>query len=105
MSPVNIPTEYSFSISFGIQDVDVTEPHYLRIIFHNAEVVLHDTGTINLPIEEKGDAKLPKNLRGINIGMDFRNLLIHSEGEYVTDIYLDEVLLGSYPIAIVKGVV
>ncbi|EGT0681288.1 MULTISPECIES: DUF6941 family protein [Clostridium] len=100
MTPKYIPSAFSFSIFIGIIDLDVTEPHNIQFIFRNKdnnyEVI--NTGKLNLQTPENGYKVLPKELRGIMANLDFRNAELKNEGEYITEVILDNNLIGEYPI-------
>ena len=49
------------------------------------------------------DIKLPPELRGFVLNMDLRNVPILTIGEYHTEIYLNDSLIGKYPIHVIQG--
>jgi hypothetical protein len=108
--PAFVPGMFSFSIVFGLLGIDIVEKqHLLRIKFLNSndlEKPIIDTGDIQMIAEKNPNdtnASLPEEHRGMMANLDFRNAVLKSEGEYITEIYMDNELLGSFPIY-VKGV-
>lgn len=102
MTPMFIPSMFSFSICFGILDFDMSVPHKLRVVFKESkekEKPIIDTEDMNfsIPIQEKKIA-LPENMNGSMINFNFKNIALRHEGTYCTSIYFDDSLLGDYPI-------
>ena len=104
MTPEFVPGAFSFSIIFAILDVDITAENKIQITFKNSEgKELVDSGNILIPgnKESKGST-LPKEYQGLNMSMDFRNVVFESEGVYTTEVSFNDTLLGVMPIY-VKG--
>lgn len=102
MTPAFIPSMFSFSVVFGILDIQLNKPHTLRYIFKGPkaeEQPIIDSGDIVLPIQEN-NAELPDEMKGFMMNMDFRNIPLQYEGEYTSEIYFDEVSLGMFPIKV-----
>ena len=106
MTPAFIPGMFSFSIVFGVLDVDLGKAHLLKCTFNSSieeERLIVDTGDIPLQILDQGiDKKLPKEMHGFIFAIDFRNATVRNDGNYYTEIFLDGNSLGKFPI-IVKG--
>lgn len=102
ITPMFIPSMFSFCVTFGILDLCLNEQHILRYVFKspNGEIVV-DTKDIHLPIQELKE-DLPKEMNGILLNMDFRNIALKIEGKYNSEIFVDEHSLGVFPIG-VKG--
>lgn len=103
-----IPSTFSFAIVFGINNMDLSEKKYiLQVKFYGPESsdnILLDTGSINLDKQaEVKTTPLPKEARGMMINLDFRNVVFQNEGTYRTEVYLNEELLGQYPIYVIGG--
>ena len=65
--------------------------------------MITDTGNITIPpVPADPDLCLPSKYVGYNLSMDFRNVVFENDGEYKTDIYFNNELLGTAPI-FVKG--
>ena len=47
---------------------------------------------------QRGEQSLPKEYRGIVLGMDLRNVIIKQEGVYFTEVYFDRKKLGDFDI-------
>lgn len=103
--PPFVPSTFSFSIVFGILGLDITEDLSLvRLIFKKQDEVVIDTG--NLEIKQEKDPNLtvlPMEARGLMANLDFRNVILRSEGMYETDIYLNGEKIGNYPIYVKGG--
>lgn len=103
-TPEFVPGLFSFSIIFSILDIDSSSNSQIKIIFRdNSGNELINTGIISIPPIPKEDGiQLPSRYVGYNLSMDFRNVIFEKEGEYTTEIYFDNMLIGSKPIY-VKG--
>lgn len=103
-----MPSTFSFAIVFGINNMDLSERNYtLQVKFYGpkgSEKVLLDTGRINLDKQaQAGPTPLPIEARGMMINLDFRNVVFQEEGTHMSEVYLDEELLGQYPIYVIGG--
>lgn len=105
--PAFIPSTFSFAVTMGILGVDESVTHNMRYIFKkiNSEDILIDTGEMQISTKSSDptDVELPFDYRGFLFNMDFRNVVIKSEGEYVSYVYFDSECLGEFPIY-VKGI-
>lgn len=100
LMPEFVPGTFSFSIIFSILDVDTTKENKIRIVFKdNKGRYMVDTGDLGLPANsDEGVLKLPAEYRGLNLSMDFRNVVFEENGEYCTEIYFNDSFLSSNPI-------
>ena len=100
LMPEFVPGTFSFSVIFSILDVDIAKENKIRIIFKdNKNAHMIDTGDLALPANSDDSVlKLPSEHRGLNLSMDFRNVVFEENGEYCTEIYFNESLLSSNPI-------
>jgi hypothetical protein len=97
--PEFIPSLFSFGIFFGIIDLDTQDDHTFRFTFTNPQGnVLIDSDTIPMPKVNHNSTNLPPQLRGILMNMEFRNVAFKEEGEYSSEIFVNEESLGRYPI-------
>ncbi|MFB9859611.1 DUF6941 family protein [Salinicoccus siamensis] len=105
--PAFVPGMFSFSVVIGIIGLDVTQgKHTLRIKFYGEdqkETPLIDTGYVPLEDVPTGPLSLPSELRGMMGSMDFRNVVMKSEGVYITEVFVDGDLLGEFPIHVLAG--
>jgi len=105
LRPMFIPGQFSFAITFGILDFDVSLSHIIKYIFSSPDgTVLVDTAdSIQLPpIDNPALNDLPTDMRGFLTSLDFKNVVFSTEGEYKSDIFFDGLLLDSFRIK-VKG--
>ena len=96
ITPEFIPSTFSFAIVFSILEIDITKEHVIRVIFSNNEGdIIADTNDIKLP-EDKSENKLelPPEFVGLNLSLDFRNVVFEKEGTYNTEVYFDGGSLG-----------
>lgn len=96
ITPEFVPGTYSFSVVFSVLDIDFSGNNTIQIIFSKEGVQepLVDSGVIALsPMADENEIGLPKEHRGLNMSMDFRNIVFESEGLYHTTVYFDGVLL------------
>lgn len=100
LTPEFIPGLFSFSIIFSILDIDPTSDNQIKIVFKdNAGKELINTGNITMPpVSTDVGIRLPSKYVGYNLSMDFRNVVFENEGEYTTDVYFNNILLGTNPI-------
>ncbi len=76
----SIPSNYSISVYLGVLDVDKEGKDAIRIVFYDDdENMINDEATINLPVPNGIDLSKPL---GMNINVDFRNLLFNKKGIY-----------------------
>lgn len=99
LRPVFIPGMFSFSIFMSMEDVELETSHRFKIIFKHEETgeVIIDTGDGEIP-SQNVEGNLPKEIRGIMLNMDFRNVILRNEGYYVSEIYFDGEPIGEFPI-------
>lgn len=105
LTPMFIPSMFSFSVLFGIQDFRLNQAHTVRLLFKGpveGEQPVVDTGDLTLPIEHQ-NSNLPEDMQGMMMNLDFRNLAIRHKGTYETEVYFDGELLGKYPIKVIAA--
>lgn len=105
LSPAFVPGTFSFSIIFSILDVNILKDNSIQIIFKdNNNNILVDSGIIVIPPmpDDTVSLGLPKEYKGLNMSMDFRNVVFEAEGLYTTQIYFNGKLLEDNPVY-VKG--
>lgn len=105
LTPEFVPGTFSFSIIFSILDIDISGNNTIRIVFSKdgEDKTLVDSGTVLIPPISNDDAiDLPAEYKGLNMSMDFRNVIFESEGIYRTTIFFNDQLLSVNPIY-VKG--
>lgn len=102
--PEFLPGMFSFSVIFSILDIDVSGNNNIQIIFSKEEnrTPLVDSGIVALPSIVDEDIKLPNEYKGLNMSMDFRNVIFETEGVYHTEVFFNGELLAKNPIY-VKG--
>lgn len=103
-APQFIPGTLSFSVVFGILEIDTTLPHDLRFFLKSpsGESIV-DPGLINIPVNTTPDVmSMPEDMRGFIVNLSFQNVILRDEGEFFSEIYLDDEKIGRYPIK-VKG--
>lgn len=105
--PTFIPSTFSFAVTIGILGADESTPHVLRYIFKkkDSEELIINTGDMQFPARntDTDSAQVPHEYNGFLVNLDFRNVVLKSEGEYVSQVYLDTIHLGDFPIY-VKGI-
>lgn len=104
LTPEFVPGLFSYSIIFSILDIESTSDGQIKIVFKDSTgKELINTGNITMPPAPSDvDIQLPSKYVGYNLSMDFRNVIFENEGEYTTDVYFNNALIGSNPIY-VKG--
>ena len=101
LSPEFIPSTFSFSIVVGITGIDDSCSHSIDIIFKdsNGDRLVEAVG-VPIPAEQlqADDTTLPKEYRGLMLGLDLRNVIIRHEGVYYTEVSFDGKKLGEFDI-------
>lgn len=105
LTPEFVPGTFSFSIIFSVLDVNVLGNNTIQIVFskEGEEKGLIDTGIITIPpMPNEDKIGLPDRFKGLNMSMDFRNVIFEEEGLYNTAVFFNGQLLANNPIY-VKG--
>ncbi len=97
--PEFVPGTFSFSIVFSVLDIDVSKNNSIQIVFSKNKDTnpLVNSGVIMIPPvpDEDGGVRLPNEYRGLNMSMDFRNVVFEEEGVYNTAVYCNGELLAN----------
>lgn len=102
INPGYLPGKYSFSVVFGMVGIDTEKNQYVKLRFEDEKGnVLIETSELEIG-KEKGQAKLPKEYRGVMMSLDFRNIDLKEEGIHKTIITINDDVIGEFPIP-VKG--
>ncbi len=97
--PMFIPTQHSFAVTFGVMEAEVG--HTVQYAFKNPSgETLIDTGKISLPQLNEDQLKLPPEMRGVVLNLDFKNVILKEKGTYVSEIFYDDVPIGTFPIKV-----
>lgn len=98
--PIFVPGAFSFSLTFGIIELDTDEPHTMQFTLTYTETneIAIDTGEFNLPVNPNKDPRIPKNALGFMMNLDFRNVPFKHEGKYEAKLFLDKKILETKPI-------
>lgn len=105
ITPEFVPGTFSFSIIFSVLDVDVSVDNTIQIKFSKCgeEKNLVDTGVVTIPsLPNEDEIGLPNEYKGLNMSMDFRNVIFETEGLYNTAVLFNNQLLADN-IIYVKG--
>lgn len=101
ITPDYVPGAFSFSVIVIILDIETTAHKLdLQFIAPNGEVVVDMPDVPIPPNMEPGN--LPKEYNGVNISMDWQNIVFKQSGLYNLKIFFDGEDLGLHPI-LVKG--
>jgi hypothetical protein len=98
----SIPTRFSFSIVFAMVGLDPSEDHSLHLIFKSPDdenIIVTD----RIPVGFNDREVVSEESHGINLSVDFRNVLLEKEGLYKTEIYINDDLVDYFPIPVMKG--
>ncbi|HBA46225.1 MAG TPA: hypothetical protein DCZ91_00165 [Lachnospiraceae bacterium] len=105
LTPEFVPGTFSFSIIFSILDMDISGNNTVQIVFSKdgERNILVDSGIIAIPpMPDVDEVGLPNEYKGLNLSMDFLNVIFESEGLYSTSISFNGQLLATNSIY-VKG--
>jgi hypothetical protein len=111
LNPAFVPGMFSFSIVAGLTGVDRQMKHELRILFLSPEEgqdPLIDTGVLTIEADSSLHSKEEpinplEDHGGLMFNLDFRNVVLKSEGVYQTVVIVDGDVLGEYPIYTKSG--
>lgn len=97
--PQFIPSGYSFAVAFSLLQIDPKKEHILSFKFRNpkGEYVLN-AENINVAKNSAFDDNLPKEAAGLMFNFNFRNVPLTEEGVYVGLVYVDDELIGEFPL-------
>lgn len=103
LTPEFVPGTFSFSIIFSVLDVDILGNNTIQIIFSKdgERDFLVNSGIITIPpMPNEDEIGLPNEYKGLNMSMDFRNVIFETEGLYNTDVFFNGQLLANNPIIV-----
>ena len=90
LRPKYIPSEYSFSLTLGINDIEKKTDNRLRItIYSPSGRLVIDTGYIDLP-ELIEDPLLPDKYQGFSLTLPVLNAALDQEGVYHFKLYFND---------------
>lgn len=90
LRPKYIPSEYSFSIALGINDLDKKTDNRLRIsITSPSGRQVLDTGYVDLP-DLPVDSPLPVKYQGFSLTLPIQNATLDQEGLYKMTVHINE---------------
>lgn len=98
---ISVPSNFSFILSCVISDFEVGKEHTIKIDFLDP----HDKIIATI-----ADLKVPANLspekiekiNGIQLDIDVRNFIFREEGNYLTKIYFDDIMIGENKIPVIS---
>ena len=100
LTPVNLPSTYSFVVSFGVYDINKGDDNRIKIEFkdcHDKIISMNETNQFDLPKEMKNSMQPV----GIQVNVEFRNVVLKEEGTYTTTITINGKCIGTYPIDVI----
>lgn len=97
--PQFIPSAYTFSITFGLKGLDPDSEHNIRFqLLTPSGSSAMDTNDISLPKNTGFDRNLPKDVNGLMLNLDFRNVALREIGEYKGIVFVNNEAIGNYPL-------
>lgn len=96
-NPIATPSNYSFTISFGVYDLEKEIENILNISFVDPNKNVISEQNMNLPVLPRELIEARKPI-GIQFNVGFRNVVLSCEGEYRTIIKINDTVLGEFPI-------
>ena len=97
--PESIPGNFSFSIVFTVLGINPKQLNNVQIQFKKDNVIVADSGIISIaPIDKLEKNSLPDDYVGLNMSMDFRNIVFKKTGIYNTLIFINSKEIASEPI-------
>lgn len=105
LTPEFIPSTFSFSIIFSVLDIDTSKNNTIRILFQKKEdnaTPIIDSGIMPFGIKsDSRDKLIPQQFKGVNVGMDLRNVILEHEGIYETKIIVNDEESFQYEIYVI----
>lgn len=102
LSPISLPGNYSFAISCSIAGFNPQEEIKVRIVFTAPDgSTVDDTGDIEFKAPSIMDSS--RKFKGLQLNLDFRNVVFQCAGIYSTKIQIDGETVGEYKIAVETG--
>ena len=86
LNPRFVPSEYSFSIAFGIMDIDLKKDNFLKVVFKSP------TGEVLFQFDEvnvgppPGPVQLPPEHVGIQVNLRLQNVPIKLAGMHTVEV-------------------
>lgn len=102
LNPKFIPSEFSFTIAFGIMDFDYMKENTLSIAFKspNGEELFQSGAII---VESPPEIKLPPEFVGIQVNLGLKNIPIKEEGIHITEINWNGNIIYENEIPVIKA--
>lgn len=95
-----LPTQYTFSCACVITGFDNTRKNKVRHELKSENGDLLNKGSYSI---EPWPEKMSENtLYGVNIGIDFRNVLLTKTETLTTYLYFNDEVIGDYPINVIR---
>lgn len=105
LTPMFIPSMFSFSVCISIEDVSIDTQHVGKFVFNNPEgEEVINTGDVPMAIQPEAIDPTDE-IHSLLLGLDFRNVVLKTEGVYVGKIYFDGELLGEQSIKAKEAIV
>ncbi|MBR0380832.1 MAG: hypothetical protein IJH71_00130 [Eubacterium sp.] len=102
LRPVNIPSNYSFSIACNIMGLDLSKEHDIKLDFVSPSGAINDRH-VEAKIKINNNLPASSSVPGIQFNIDMRNIVLSEEGIHTTVIYVDEAKIGEYKIMVERG--
>ncbi|NBI83922.1 hypothetical protein D3Z48_18000 [Clostridiaceae bacterium] len=100
LNPISFPTQYSFSVSFGLFDLTEYTELPLRYDFLNAQGnVVYSSGDITINLLE---FKNNMSHLGLQLNFEIKNAFLEAPGEYKSVLYIQNKEHGTFPIIAVS---
>lgn len=92
-----LPSAFSFIASFGLTDLDSNDE--VKFEMHDPEGKTVNTSEVSelLKTASKG-----ANIKGVQINIDLRNLMLNEEGTYESKVFINGKEEGIFPILVMK---
>ena len=102
LRPRYVPSEYSFAITLGISNFDLSRENTMRIVLRSpSDDTLIDTGDSILPASPT-DETLPKEFQGAVLSMPIQNIELKTEGIYQLEMFFNGESLGIQDIPVFR---
>lgn len=99
LSPISLPSNYSFAISFCVNELENDSENTIRVQFLSpSNSIVNDTNEIKFmaPVQQGSQNSLSR----MQFNLDFRNLVLYESGTYKTIVFFNGNPIGEFKIPV-----
>lgn len=99
LKPIALPSNYSFAVSFCVNDFPIDSENTVRVLFESpSKKIVNDTNDFifKLPVQQNNQ----DFLSAMQFNLDFRNLVLEESGIYSTIVLFNGERIGEFKISV-----